>query len=25
LMPHRPFPHCTFCHRPQPPKSSPSR
>jgi hypothetical protein len=25
LMPHRPFPHCTFCHRPQPPKASPSR
>jgi hypothetical protein len=25
LMPHRPFPHCTFCHRPQTPKASPSR
>jgi hypothetical protein len=25
LMPHRPFPHCTFCHRPQPPKASLSR
>jgi hypothetical protein len=25
LMPHRPLPHCTFCHRPQTPKASPSR